>query len=572
MTDPDDPRHPFRLGLARFQGGDLDGAEAAFRQTLTIDPDHPDALFGSGLCLEARGKLLEAESAYRHAAMARGDFPQALTNLAAVLTQSNRPAEAVELLDRVLARRPDFEAARFNRGTAYYALRRLSEAEADFRHIVERQPDHAAALNELGRVLLKQTRATEAAELFGEGHRQHPLDARFLANLASALERLNDLAGAESAAEKAVALDPDAPGLLYLRASLEHRLGRLAEARAHLDDMLRGELREEHRSEALFELGEVLDKLGETGGAFRAFTDANALRARNPAAKGADGARFLARVAAAREGFTKERIAAIAARAPVCERLAPVFFVGFPRSGTTLMERALKAHPEIVTTDERSPLTPVLAELSESGDYPEDLERLTGKEIKQLQDRFWAEAEAILGQLGERRLVDKMPLNIVNLGLANCLFPDARALVALRDPRDSCLSCFMQRFQFTDAMINFLDLERTATTYAAVMELWLQYRDGLSLPWLAYRYEDLVEDFQGTLKEALDFIGLPWHEDVMAYAERAKDQVITTPSYRQVTGGIHKKAAGRWRRYRDELAPILPLLRPLVENFGYPED
>jgi tetratricopeptide (TPR) repeat protein len=572
MTRRENPRPHFQRGLARIQAGDLDGAEAAFRQTLEIDPDHPDALFGSGLCLEARGKLLEAESAYRHAAMARGDFPQALTNLASLLSQSGRLKEAVQILDQVLARRPDFEAARFNRGTAYYALRRLSEAEADFRHLLERQPDHPGALNELGRVLLKQTRAKEAAELFGEGHRQHPMDVRFLANLASALERLNDLAGAETAAEKALALDPDAPGLLYLRASLEHRLGRLAEARAHLDDMLSGDLTEEHRSEALFELGEVLDKSGETGGAFRAFVDANALRARNPAAKEADGAHFLARVARAREGFTKERIAAIAARAPACERLAPVFFVGFPRSGTTLMERALKAHPEIVTTDERSPLTPVLAELTRNGATPEDLERLTGNEIKQLQDRFWAEAEAILGRLEERRLVDKMPLNIVNLGLANCLFPNARALVALRDPRDACLSCFMQRFQFTDAMINFLDLERTATTYAAVMELWLQYRDSLSLPWLAYRYEDLVEDFQGTLKEVLDFIGLPWHEDVMAHAERAKDQVITTPSYRQVTGEIDQRAAGRWRRYRDELAPILPALQPFVRSFGYPED
>ena len=160
----------------------------------------------------------------------------------------------------------------------------------------------------------------------------------------------------------------------------------------------------------------------------------------------------------------------------------------------------------------------------------------------------------------------------MNLGLANCLFPGARVLVALRDPRDTCLSCFMQRFQFSDAMVNFFELERTAKTYAAVMELWLQYRDTLSLTWHEYRYEDLVEDFGGTLREVLDFIGLPWHEDVMAYGERAEDQVITTPSYRQVTREIDTRAAGRWRRYQKELAPILPVLQPLVRAFGYPED
>jgi tetratricopeptide (TPR) repeat protein len=516
MTDSDHPRPHFKRGLARLQEGDLDGAEAAFRQTLEIDPDHADALFGSGLCLEARGKLAEAEAAYRRAVSARPDFPEALNNLAAVLTRTDRPAEAVEVLDGLLARRPEFQEARFNRGAAYYALRRLTEAESDFRHILERQPDHAGAMNELGRVMLKQTRVREAAELFREGHRRHAEDPRFLANLAGALEVLNDLPGAEAAVEKALALAPQAPALLYMRACLEHRLGRFAEARGHLNDMLSKELTREHRSEALFELGEVLDKLGESGDAFRAITSGNALRAQSPAAQGADGARFLARVTRARDGFTRARIQTVAARAPACERLPPVFFVGFPRSGTTLMERALKAHPRIVTTDERSPLAPILAELSENGTYPEDLEHLTGGQVKELQDRFWAAAETILGPLEERLLVDKMPLNIVNLGLANCLFPDARVLVALRDPRDACLSCFMQRFQFSDAMVNFFDLKRTATTYVAVMKLWLHFRQALSLPWHEYRYEDLVEDFGGTLREVLDFIGLPWHEDVMA--------------------------------------------------------
>lgn len=524
------------------------------------------------MCREARGRPADAEAAYRQAIAARPDFPEALSNLAALLTRADRPAEAVQLLDRALAGRPDFHAARFNRGTAHYALRRLAEAEADFRHILEHQPNHARALNELGRVLLKQTRVREAADLFRDGHRRHPKNPRFLANLASALELLNDLAGAEQAVGQALALAPDAPALRYTQARLEHRLGHLAEARTHLDRLLAGDLSQEQRGEALFELGEVLDEQGDAAEAFRAITAGNALRARSPAAEGAQGGRFLARVRHARDGFTAARIRAVAARAPGGTRPPPVFFVGFPRSGTTLMERALKAHPEIVTTDERTPLAPLLAGLTESEGYPGTLEGLTGGKIKDLRDRFWAQAHADFGPLDGRLLVDKMPLNLVNLGLANCLFPEARVLVALRDPRDTCLSCFMQRFRFSDAMVNFLDLERTATTYVAVMELWLHYRQALSLAWLEYRYEDLVGNFRGTLERVLDFIGLPWHDDVLAYAERAKDQVITTPSYRQVTGEIDQRAVGRWRRYRSELSPVLPALQPLVRAFGYPED
>ncbi|MDX1576544.1 MAG: tetratricopeptide repeat protein, partial [Kiloniellales bacterium] len=384
MIDRDDARRHFERGLACLQAGDRDGAEAAFKKTLDIDPDHPDALFGSGLCLEAQGKLHEAESAYRHAAMARIDFPQALTNLASLMTRTNRPAEAVQTLDRVLARRSDFEAARFNRGVAYYALRRLAEAEADFRHLLERRPDQADALNELGRVLLKQSRLREAAELFREGQGRHPEDPRFPANLASALERLNDLAGAEAAAAEALALAPGDASLLYLQATLDHRLGRLEAARDRLEDMLSKDPPQEYRGEALCELGEVLDKLGESAAAFRAIAEGNALRARSPAARAADGGRFLARVAAAREGFTEERIQAMAAQAPASAGAPPIFFVGFPRSGTTLVERALKAHPEVVTTDERSPLAPILTELSKNKAYPQNLDRLTGEDIKQL--------------------------------------------------------------------------------------------------------------------------------------------------------------------------------------------
>lgn len=558
--------------MARFQEGDRTGALAAFQAVLAAEPDHAEAAFGCGLCWEAAGRWAEAEAAYRRAVAARPDFPEALTNLAAVLARGERPADAIALLDAVLARRPEFEAARFNRGTALYAVRRLAEAEADFRHILDHRPGHAGAMNELGRVLLKQTEVRAAVELFREGHRLHPRDPRFPVNLASALELLNDLAGAERAIAQALALAPEAPALLYTQARLAHRQGRLGEARAHLHDLLAKALSDDERAECLFELGEVLDELDEAGEAFRAISAGNALRARSPAAESADGARFLERVARARAGFTAARIRAVAARAPAGRRPPPVFFVGFPRSGTTLMERALKAHPRIVTTDERSPLAPILAELGESQGYPQDLERLGGAEIAALQDRFWARAEDLLGPLDGKVLVDKMPLNLVNLGLANGLFPDARVLVALRDPRDACLSCFMQRFQFSDAMANFLDLESTATAYEAVMALWLHYREALSAPWREYRYEDLVADFRGTLEGVLAFIGLAWHDDVLAYGERAKEQVITTPSYRQVTRAIDPRAAGRWRRYRDELAPVLPRLRPLVRALGYGED
>jgi hypothetical protein len=127
----------------------------------------------------------------------------------------------------------------------------------------------------------------------------------------------------------------------------------------------------------------------------------------------------------------------------------------------------------------------------------------------------------------------------------------------------------MQFFRLNDPMVNFLDLERTARTYAAVMKLWLSYREALSLPWHEYRYEDLVDDFEGSLRGVLDFIGLAWHDDVARYRELVVQQDFATPSYRQVTRDLYKGAIGRWRAYRQELAPVLPVLAPFVAEFGY---
>jgi len=251
-----------------------------------------------------------------------------------------------------------------------------------------------------------------------------------------------------------------------------------------------------------------------------------------------------------------------------------VFFVGFPRSGTTLLEQVLDAHPDLVTTGERTPLNLMINStdqlIGRQLKFPEDIESINEDEIMKLRQGFFQAARNVTGEdFMQRRLVDKMPLNIVKLGLVNRIFPDAKVLVALRDPRDTCLSCYFQQFRPNRAMLNFLELATTGEFYATVMGLWLHYRSVLSVPWMEYRYETLVEDFENTVREVLDFIGVPWNEAVTEYADYARSKNINTPSYSDVVSGISKSAIGRWRHYRDELTPILPILEPFVKEFGY---
>lgn len=520
------------------------------------------------------GRAKEAEALYRQVLAAEPDHLAAGVNLGHLLLAAGRPDEAIACFDRVLGLAPAQPDALYGRGAAHAALERFNRAEEDFRALLAARPDDAAALNRLGTVLIRQARMSEAIDLLERAHERHPENADLLANLASAYEAHSDLEAAAGAAQAARALSPDAPGPRLLLARLDHRGGRFVEARKGLEEVLALPLGDQQRCEALFELGQVLDRVGAADAAYRAFLEANALHAAAPAARRFDGRRFLDRVAANRAAFTEPAQAPLprAPQTPSDGERPPVFFVGFPRSGTTLVERALAAHPEIVTTEERSPLAPAVRHLIGRGAPPAAPAALSEGQLADARALFRERAEAIVGPLEGRLLLDKLPLNLVDLGYANLLFPEARVLVALRDPRDACLSCFMQRFQLNDSMINFSSLEQTVETYVAVMGLWLAYRDSTSLAWREFRYEDLVEDFEAVLKDLLAFLGLGWDESVARYRERAAARTVATPSYRQVTREIYRESVGRWRAYRAPLAPFLPRLGPFVDAFGYPRD
>lgn len=204
--------------------------------------------------------------------------------------------------------------------------------------------------------------------------------------------------------------------------------------------------------------------------------------------------------------------------------------------------------------------------------YPGALAALSPERIGDLRAQYMAQAARYLDPAGGDRFIDKMPLNIIDLGLIVRLFPGARIILALRHPCDCCLSCFMQSFVANDAMANFHTLEDAAGLYAEVMGLWAEYRRLLPMNVHRIRYEDLVGDLEGEARRLLDFLELEWDERVLEYSRHARERKqITTPSYNQVTEAIYTRARYRWQRYEEQMAPIMPLLAPYIEAFGYGE-
>ena len=248
---------------------------------------------------------------------------------------------------------------------------------------------------------------------------------------------------------------------------------------------------------------------------------------------------------------------------------------GFPRSGTTLLEQVLDSHSGLVSSDEREAfardifpamwLTP-----SAPVPTPEALDATPLDRLNLLRDRYLAYMEAALNQpIGSRVHLDKNPtLTVVLAGLLR-LFPEARCLIALRDPRDVVISCFMQYLPLNANSVYFLTLERAAQRYANDLRLWHSLRAKLDSPWLEVRYEDTVTHLEREARRSLEFLGLEWEPGVLSYRDRLKDKAVSSPTYEAVSQPLYTRAIGRWKHYQKYLQPALPHLEPEIEALGY---
>jgi hypothetical protein len=249
-----------------------------------------------------------------------------------------------------------------------------------------------------------------------------------------------------------------------------------------------------------------------------------------------------------------------------------VFLVGFPRSGTTLMETVLAANPDVVSLEERETLrAAVLAFLCS----PRDLDHLTkarGPVLRELRKDYWANVRSFGIEPAGKIFIDKNPFNTLKLPLIRKLFPSARILFARRDPREVVLSCFRRRFSFNASTFEFLDLKSAAASYDRTMRLAASLRAKLGFDEFTLIYEELIADLPTVAKTACEFIGSEWRPEFADVAGRAQRGEVASASSAQIARGLYTDGTAHWRRYRAQLAPVLPILAPWVEAFGYPAE
>jgi Flp pilus assembly protein TadD len=459
------------------------------------------------------------------------------------------------------------EGRELNFDKADAALQRAAEAGAKDVHM----------LVLIGQEYFRLRRFDRARDSFQKAVAADGHSAHALLSLASWWERERRLIDAWECVETALSKHPRDPQVLYYRAFLLHRQGKNDEAAAALRDLVkRGSFDANLKVSVYHLLGVILDALGQYEGAMRNLDEAKSH------AQKITNTEVLLRDYDKCDGWRRELLAVLtpetikqwqAEASGFPARLA--FLGGHPRSGTTLLEQILGAHPDIWAFDEPEafPLE-VLEQLAPTraakGLTLRELNDLSASRCADIRGRYFKSLlREAPGGTARELLLDKNPSPTNSLHLWLRLFPELKVIIALRDPRDVVVSCYLQNLPLSPVTANFLSLERTAKHYADLMDVWLRFRELGGFDWIEMRYHEVVANPEGEGRRVTEFLGLPWHPQQASHQEIARKKILHSPTYFEAAKPVYKQAVERWRNYASALAPVQERLAPYCKAFGY---
>ena len=579
--DPNQPDALHLVGLVAFQQNNSAAAIRDMRRAIELNPDSAPYHNNLASVYLAVRRLDEAAACCSRALQIRPDFAEARGNWGRVLAQRGDLPQAVEAYRLALGPNPHSPKLHFHLGEALWRTDRIEEALDSFRTAVRLDPGNYDAYSMMGCVLLEAGRPDEAIDCFRRAVEIEPNGPDVHVNLGRALREAGQFDEAEACCLRALEIDPQTTAAHYVFGAILAIRGRFAEATDRFREVLALEpdhadarlalaglindssdldedprraeqrLRQENlpqlaRCKLHFALGKDYDGRRQWERAFLHYREGN--RAANATF---DQREFQQGVDAIIETFTDSLLA----RTPSDGRDSdlPIYIVGMPRSGTTLIEQILSSHPGVAPGGEIGVMKivgPLIPSFSSLDVYPRSVGRFDSNTIRRLADACLDRLRAIAGDAD--RATDKTPSNFLHLGMISLLLPNARVIHCRRHPLDTCLSCYFQYFPHrVDFAYDLDDLGVYYRHYRRIMEHW---RPRLKLPILDVHYEELVANQEEVSRRLIDFCGLPWHDGCLDF--HLNPRPVHTLSNWQVRQPIYSNSIGRWKNYEQFLGPL----------------
>jgi tetratricopeptide (TPR) repeat protein len=562
--DKDAARPTYEQALALHLNGRAGEAEQVYRAVLKLQPDHGEALHGLGVLYLQSRRAENAVSCLRQAVVASGGAPTIRNNLGVALCATRRFDEAAEVYRELVRSEPDSVPALLNLGKVLNALGAYEEAVAVLQRATALAPGDAkvldqlsAALHGLGEAKGAMSRHDEAATQFERAIALAPNFALAHFNRGTALTYLGRKTEAAEAFARAAQLEPANPAFRRALLGVE----RVSSGNEHLkvlEALMAGATKLDPAEQVAthFALAKAYDETGDYSLAFDALQRANAAKR---SSSRYDIERDLARFRAIAAEFTAGFLATHT-DAGVPSHL-PVFIIGMPRSGTTLIEQILASHPTVFGAGEQS-ILPDLINAGRAGrDFPADVSTLGGDEWREFGELYVERLGAIAPQAA--RITDKLPLNFQLVGLIRMALPHARIVHVTRDPMDTCFSCYSILFDDDlDFTCDLTDLGRYYRGYRDLMDHWRSVLPRGAM--LEIRYESLVVNLESEARRLIEYCGLNWDARCLAFHETTRP--VETASALQVRQPMYSTSVGRAVHYAPWLEPLRRALGDALER------
>lgn len=509
-----------------------------------------------GAALQEAGRLQDAANAFQ--AILK-DYPRqsdALYWLGVIAAQAGQLQRAIEFLERAVKEQPSNAFYRNYLGYCHLQNAEMIKAIVNLEKAVAAQPDFIAARLNLAEAYNWAGRNDDALALSQKTLQMRPGDPRIKHSIATSFSNLGRMDEAAATYRDVIALEPRYYES-YEGLATAYKFGKdEPELKAIESYLTEQNLPTKDRESLHYAAGKIYNDLKDYDQAFKHYNAAKTITG-----AGYKIARYITFVDQAEHAYTKEFLASWYGKGHKSDR--PVFIVGMPRSGTTLTEQVLSSHPKVYGAGERNDMqrisTALINRLGGTLEHGPKFDDLKAHDLK-------AAAESYLEMLRRHsataeRVTDKMPHNYESLGLISMYFPNARIVHCVRDPIDTCVSCFMQHFHSAHGYN--AGLESLGLYYRQYVRLMDHWKKVLPIPILDVRYEDMIADQEGMARRLIDFVGLPWDDACLRFYEN--ERAVTTPSRWQVRQPIYGSSVKRWKNYEQHLQPLIEALGDLAD-------